>query len=255
MREQAVDAMIDTPKAALRGEPSYVWRSGQDRRLGFIRRHARLDGARILDIGCGIGTYVRAFRRSSEHVVGIDIDEERVREGAATTPNLMLAVSERLPFRDASFDVVLLNEVIEHVADDAWTLREACRVVRPGGHIFIYAPNRLYPFETHGVYLGRRYVFGNIPLVNYLPDALRDRLAPHARAYTVGQMQQLVGPLPVELVLHAIVYPGFDNVAARSAALARVLRRALYFAEHTHLRLLGLSHFVVLRRNEAAAHG
>lgn len=240
--------MIDTPKAALRGEPSYVWRSGQDRRLGFIRRHARLESARVLDIGCGVGSYVRAFRRYSDHVYGIDIDADRVRDGAVSTPNLMLAVSERLPFRDEAFDIVLLNEVIEHVADDALTLREACRVVRPGGHVFIYAPNRLYPFETHGVFLGERYVFGNIPFVNYLPDPLRDRLAPHARAYTVGQMQRLVRGLPAELVLHSIVYPGFDNIAARSAALATVLRRALYFAEHTDLRLLGLSHFVVLRR-------
>ena len=164
------------------GNPSFVWRAGQDRRLALIRRYVSLEGARILDIGCGIGTYVRKLREYADRVYGIDIDPKRVRQG--TVPGLAVAVSERLPFRDASFDLVLLNEVIEHVQDDAATLAEACRVVRPGGHVVIYAPNRLYPFETHGVYLGRRYVFGNIPFVNYLPDALRRRLVPHARAYT-----------------------------------------------------------------------
>ena len=46
--------------------------------------------------------------------------------------------------------------------------------LKPGGTIVAFAPNRLYPFETHGAYFGGRYVFGNIPLVNWLPDPLRD---------------------------------------------------------------------------------
>ncbi len=68
-------------------------------------------------------------------------------------------------------------------------------MIRPGGHIVIYAPNRLYPFETHGIYLGKRFVFGNIPLVNWLPDPLRNRLVPHARAYTKrGIRRTYAGP-------------------------------------------------------------
>ena len=63
--------------------------------------------------------------------------------------------------------------MIEHVADDRETLREVARVLAPGGTCVIYAPNRLYPFETHGIYVGKRYVFGNIPFVNWLPTFLR----------------------------------------------------------------------------------
>ena len=66
----------------------------------------------------------------------------------------------------------MLNEVIEHVQNDAATLAEALRVTGPGGHVAIFAPNRFYPFETHGVYLGKRFIFGNIPFVNWLPDPL-----------------------------------------------------------------------------------
>lgn len=243
--------MTDAPTALSReqvalGNPSFVWRAGQDRRLNFIRRYVRLDGARVLDIGCGIGAYVRKLRELSDRVYGIDIDAARVREGR-DAGCLAVAVSEHLPFADGVLDVVLLNEVIEHVRDDRETLREACRVVRPGGHVIVYAPNRLYPFETHGVYLGKRYVFGNIPLVNYLPGTLRRRLVPHARVYTARDLRRLIDGLPAELVVHTQVYPGFDNIAARRRRLGGLLRAIFHRLERTPLRVFGLSHFLVLR--------
>ena len=59
--------------AARLGEPSYVWRSGQERRLQLIRRYVPLEDRRILDVGCGIGTYVRRFRDFSPQVYGLDL--------------------------------------------------------------------------------------------------------------------------------------------------------------------------------------
>lgn len=227
------------------GNPSFVWRAGQDRRLNLIRRYVELEGARVLDIGCGIGTYVEKLSEVSGEAYGVDIDATRVKSGK--TNGLSVAVSERLPFANGSFDVVLLNEVIEHVQDDAETLREACRVLRPGGHVVIYAPNRLYPFETHGVYLGKRYVFGNIPLVNYLPNVLRKRLVPHARAYTSGGLRRIIKDLDADLIVHTQIYPGFDNIAARSKALGGLLRAVFYRLENSFMRAFGLSHFIVLR--------
>ncbi len=91
-------------------------------------------------------------------------------EASAELPNIVLAVGEALPYPDDHFDLVFSNEVIEHVDDDRATAAEMVRVTRPGGIIVAFAPNRLYPFETHGAYFGKRYVFGNIPLINWLPD-------------------------------------------------------------------------------------
>lgn len=238
--------------AASLGEPSYVWRSGQERRLALIRAYIALEDARILDVGCGIGTYVRRFRDLSTDVYGVDVSLPRLREGGRFVPNLVGSVGEHLPFRDSWFDVVLLNEVIEHVQDDRATLQECLRVLRPGGHVVIYAPNRLYPFETHGIYLGRRYVFGNIPFVNYLPDRIRNRLVPHARAYRAGEMRRLFAGLGAAVLVHGYVYPGFDNVAGRHRLAARALRSVLYHAEHTGARRFGLSHFVILRKTAAS---
>jgi len=241
--------VLDTERAITLGHPSYVWRSGQERRLDLIRRYVPLEGRRVLDVGCGLGAYVANFARFTDEAYGMDVDPPRVREGRRRgVDRLLLAAAETLPFADGSFDVIVLNEVIEHVRDDRATLREALRVLRPGGSVVIYAPNRLYPFETHGIYLGKRYIFGNIPLVNWLPGPVRNRFVPHARAYLHADIRRLTHRLPAEIVVHGYVYPGFDNIAGRSPTGARILRRLLYFLESTPLNRFGLSHFVVLRR-------
>jgi hypothetical protein len=109
-------------------------------------------------------------------------------------------------------------------------------------------PNRLYPFETHGIFLGRKYVFGNMPLVNYLPDFARDRLVPHARAYTHGGLRRVYRRAKLRPLLHTQVFPGFDHIAANRKIVGRGLRLLLYPLENTPLRIFGLSHFVVLSR-------
>jgi SAM-dependent methyltransferase len=238
-------------EAARLGEPSYVWRSGQERRLQLIRRYVPLEGRRILDVGCGIGTYVRRFRNLSPEVYGLDVSAERLAE--ARLPNLVAAEGEALPFEDGSFDVLVFNEVIEHVRDDRAAIRDALRVLKDGGHVVIYAPNRLYPFETHGIYWRGRYRFGNKFGVNYLPNFLRRRLVPHAKAYRAGDISRLWEGLPVKLVVHAYVYPGFDNVAAKNARAGKALRAILYRAERTPARRFGLSHFVVLEKLAGSA--
>jgi SAM-dependent methyltransferase len=232
--------------AATLGEPSYVWRSGQERRLELIRRYVPLENKWILDVGCGIGTYVKRFRAFSPHVYGIDVSVKRLAE--STMPNLVAAAGEALPFRDKTFDVLVFNEVIEHVADDRQTIEDALRVLRAEGSIVIYAPNRLYPFETHGVFFRGRYRFGNIPLVNYLPNRFRDRFVPHARTYLAKDIRRLIAGLPLRVVVHSYVYPGFDNIVARSPKAGRALRALLYRAERTPARAFGLSHFLVLQK-------
>jgi SAM-dependent methyltransferase len=233
------------------GRPSYSWRFGQDRRLEMVRRFVDLDGARILDIGCGIGTYVKRFRQYTDDVHGIEVEPERVEEASRELPNIVCAVGEALPYPDDHFDLVFSNEVIEHVADDRKTTQEAVRVTRPGGHIVFFAPNRLWPFETHGAYFGKRYVFGNIPLVNWFPDPIRDRLAPHVRVYTRRGIHRLFRGLPVDIVHHQAIYPGFDNLAARHQRVGGALRSGLYAAERTRLNAFGLSHFIVVRKRAA----
>jgi SAM-dependent methyltransferase len=228
------------------GHPSYVWRFGQDRRLGLIRDYAPLEGRRVLDIGCGIGTYVTKFAQHGANAFGIDVAFDRVQKGHAL--KLAQALSEQVPFPDGTFDMALLHEVIEHVQDDRQTVAEAVRIVRKGGRVLIFAPNRGWPFETHGFFWRGKYHFGNILLVPYLPDPLRQRLAPHVRTYTVSSIRKLVNGLPIRIVEHTQVYPGYDNLVARRPAVGRTLRRITYALESTPLRALGLSHLLVIEK-------
>ena len=238
--------MSPDDKAIALGHPSYVWRFGQHRRLALIHRYAPLEGRRILDVGCGLGTYVKKMRDFSQEVYGVDVDPEKVAEASRTLPNIRLAPAEKLPFPDGFFDVVLLHEVIEHVEDDRQAVREARRVIREGGRIVIFAPNRLYPLETHGIFWRGKYRFGNVPLVNYLPDSLRQRLCPHVRAYTSGDIRRLFEGLVVKVIVHTQIYPGYDKIAARRPGIGGFLRRVTYALESTPLRAFGLSHFVVV---------
>lgn len=237
-------------KAALRGEPGYVWRSGQERRLAMIRQYARVDGV-ILDNGCGLGTYLAALAPFSDCRFGLEIEMDRAVQARTHASGVALGVGENLPFPDGTFDLVLSNEVIEHVADDARYAAEMVRVTRPGGRIVLFCPNRWYAVEQHGIYWRGQYKFGNIPLVNYLPRRVRDRLAPHVRTYTGRDIRALFNPLPVSIVHHSRIFGGYDNIAYRWPLLGKWLKRVLYAMEQTPLQILGLSHLLVAERVES----
>jgi SAM-dependent methyltransferase len=236
-------------KAIRLGHPSYVWRRGQDRRLGLIRQFVELRAKRILDVGCGLGMYVSRFRQFSDDVYGVDVDPDKIARASEWLPNLRVAQAEELPFHSGSFDVILLNEVIEHVDDDRRTIREACRVLAPGGHVIIYAPNRLYPFETHGFFFAGKY-YGpcNLPiLANWVPNKVRDYFAPHVRIYTQSEVTALFDGLDVEFIAQSHIFPGCDNWAERGL-MGRLFRDLMHLVESSPLRQFGISHFFVVRK-------
>jgi SAM-dependent methyltransferase len=235
-------------KAALRGEPGYVWRSGQERRLAMIRRWVDLHG-RILDNGCGLGTYLQAFGRYNNRRFGLEVELERAVQAQEHAEGVVQGVGERLPFAAGAFDFVFSNEVIEHVDDDTLYAAEMVRVTRPGGRILIFSPNRWYPVEQHGIFWRGRYIFGNVPLVNYLPTPLRNRLAPHVRTYTRRRLRRLFRDLPVRVVHHSRIFGGYDNIERRWPRFGYLLKQSLYAAEKTPLAVLGISHLLVLEKS------
>lgn len=236
-------------KAALRGEPSYVWRAGQQRRLEMIKRAAgpRIKG-QILENGCGVGMYVEKLASLGGSVFGLEFDFERTREAGRRSPGIVNAAGESLPYPASVFDLILSHEVLEHVADDRRAAREMARVLKVGGRAVIFVPNIGYPFETHGIYWRGRYKFGNIPFVNYLPRLLRDKLAPHARVYTDGDLANLFDGLPIKFIERTVIFGAYDNLIARFGLFGKFLRAILQFLERTPLKWLGLSHFWVVEK-------
>ena len=248
------DLDLHGERAAQRGNPSFVWRAGQDRRLRMILAWRITDASgrtqRALVDGCGVGMYVKALLPYAGSVHGIDIEPQHLTRARVNAPeaHLPLAACEHLPYADDSFDLVLSHEVLEHVQDDRAAAAEMVRVLRPGGRALIFVPNRLYPFETHGHYWRGRYHFGLTPLINYLPDGLRNRLAPHVRTYWARDILRLFAGLPVRVLDHAQVYPGYDNIYYRHRRLGSALRSFTYWLERTPLRAFGISHLLVVEK-------
>lgn len=238
-------------KAALRGEPSYVWRAGQERRFQMLCEGAggRIHG-NVFEAGCGVGSYLFRLQKEARQAVGLDIELERTCEAHLIADQVVCGAGESLPFPDATFDLVLSNEVLEHVQDDRAAVQEIVRTLAPGGRLVLFCPNRGYPFETHGIYWRGHYHFGNVPLVNYLPRRWRNRLAPHVRVYSRGDLSRLFVGLPVRIVHKSVIFGAYDNIIARWPAAGRLLCRVLQSLEHTPLSNLGLSHFWVVEKEE-----
>jgi len=236
-------------QAALRGEPSYIWRAGQERRLAMIQKAAgkRVNGC-ILEDGCGLGAYLEHLAKDASQAVGLEIEFDRAGEAHRKSPLIVNGAGEHLPFSETSFDLVLSHEVLEHVQDDRKSMEEIIRILKPGGRLVLFVPNRGYPFETHGIFIQGKYRFGNKFLVNWLPRHWRDRFAPHVRVYSVKDIQILLNELPVNVVEKSIIFGAYDNIIAQSPKLGNLIRGILQVMEKTPLRFFGLSHFWVVEK-------
>src|SRR5690349_2719640 len=94
-------------KAALRGEPSYVWRAGQQRRLDMIVHAAqeRMQGT-ILENGCGVGMYIEHMAPFGGRIFGLEYDFERAAEAVVRSPGIVNAAGEYLPYPAGTFDLI-----------------------------------------------------------------------------------------------------------------------------------------------------
>lgn len=180
------------------------------------------NGTRLIDLGCGAGGYTLALLELGVDATGVEIDGAKVEEFRRRAPDradrVTLADLADAPFPDASFDAALLNEVIEHVPDERAALAEARRLLKPGGALVIFAPNRWYPFETHGVYRknsDRRLPFYT-PFVPYAPAWVARRLwRPWARNYFPRELRALVREAGFRIERTAFVWQTFDGAYSR----------------------------------------
>ncbi len=102
----------------------------------------------ILEVGCGTGGLLVAAARSGRSIVGVDIASRwlvvarrRLTDHGCSVP-LIAAQGERLPWPDESFDIVVADSLLEHLDDPALALREWRRVLKPGGTLVLWSPNR-----------------------------------------------------------------------------------------------------------------
>lgn len=123
----------------------------------------------VLDVGCGAGAQVRFWTRRGHRYCGIDINEPLVQlarrraEEQKIDARFEVGSATALPCADASVDICLLPELLEHVADWQACLDEAIRVLRPGGLIHISTSSKLCPKQQEF----------NLPLYSWYPHRLK----------------------------------------------------------------------------------
>jgi len=205
----------------------------------------------ILENGCGVGMYLKHLAEDAAFAVGLEIELDRAAEACGRGLAVVSGAGEELPFCASKFDLILSHEVLEHVTDDRRCLGEMVRVLKPGGRLVLFVPNRGYPFETHGIYWRGKYHFGNKFGVNYLPRRWRDKLAPHVRVYSGKDLEKLMIGLPVRVVEKTVIFGAYDNIIARNRTLGIALKRFLQWLEKTPLRGLGLSQFWIIEVSTA----
>jgi 2-polyprenyl-3-methyl-5-hydroxy-6-metoxy-1,4-benzoquinol methylase len=134
-------ARYDIERYYERAHPVVRWL--ERRRLDVLMRLARpRPGERVLEVGCGAGHVLERFDGCER--AGIDLSAsmlQRTRRRLGTSVRLARASADRLPFGDATFDVVVCTEVLEHTVDPGAVLAELVRVAGPGGRVVVSIPN------------------------------------------------------------------------------------------------------------------
>jgi ubiquinone/menaquinone biosynthesis C-methylase UbiE len=120
------------------------WTSSGDQLEAMVRSHLTRD-SHVLDLGCGRGGVVELLWRDVKLAAGLDPDSPSLAEHRVPGMPVVRGVGESLPFTDESFDLIVCLWVFEHLNDPAATLREARRILRPGGHFVFLTPNLRNP--------------------------------------------------------------------------------------------------------------
>lgn len=145
------------------------------------------DGLRVLDCGCGMGVYLHLMAQlRTLNLVGVDGDLRRLRQAH---PHVTAAVDiAQLPFASATFDRILLSEVLEHLDDDGGTLQSLYTLLRTGGIVALSVPCANYPFWWDPINATREWL-GIAPITNAGP--ITGIWSNHVRLYTPAQLRRV----------------------------------------------------------------
>jgi ubiquinone/menaquinone biosynthesis C-methylase UbiE len=131
-------------------------------------------GANLLDIGCGNGRYFPHYAARGARIIGIDLFSGMLEAaGRAGSADLVAAAAGSLPFADESYDVVCLNHVLGFVPDRLRALREAHRVLRPGGSVAVTLNTRGHSRELYEVWNRAVTATGREPIATTVAAAYR----------------------------------------------------------------------------------
>lgn len=141
---------------------------------------------RVLDVGCGDGTYSELISDMGNEVYGIDIRPDRVERAKQKGVKASVAdLTKALPFKDEFFDLIYAAEVLEHIYDTEFFLQEAKRVLRKNGTLIVTVPNiACLPNRI-------RAILGLYPK-HVAPARKHWSVGEHVRVFTKGMLIELL---------------------------------------------------------------
>jgi len=150
------------------------------------------DESVILDLPCGRGFYLNMFRHVSNcAIIGAELDWDVIQKAQRNVGHLNVPIHqariEAMPYPDNTFDAVIFSEILEHIEDDAQALREAYRVLKPGGIVVVTVPHANYPFWWDPINKTLETVF-NTHIQN---GPLAGLWANHVRLYTPTELSNV----------------------------------------------------------------
>ncbi len=164
--EEALRRSLEPLKSLGNYEAWLSWFKNADKRAEiyiakmkvFLRK---VSGLRVLDVGCGVGGACLALANHANHVVGIEVNPlaiplaklnaKRTKSGVI---DFILASGLNMPFKEGCFNLVICNDVLEHLEDKHKLLKEIYSVLDDEGYLFLTTPNRIYPVEPHTGIIG-----------------------------------------------------------------------------------------------------
>jgi ubiquinone/menaquinone biosynthesis C-methylase UbiE len=227
-----------------------------------LSRFVELKGKTVLDVGCGFGDLALALEGEGvEKVLGIEPDRRWAGVaatrglGSSPTSKVVIGVGEHLPFPENRFDLVILNQVAEHVRSVEHVVREIVRVLKAGGFCLINAPNYLVPYEPHYrvaliPYLPKRLGMCLLKLMGRDPKYLVESIF-YVTPFAIMKALNRAGVLELTNVFHeCIVHP--ELIMSRRwkkvAAIMRFVRLPSFV-----VYLLSPSFSILARKTAAAA--
>ncbi len=156
---------------------------------------AHRDGSLLLDLACGAGLLAPHVAPLGHRHVGLDLSPTALPQARDHGVRVVRGDVTRLPFPDAVADVVVAGEVLEHVTDLAGTVREACRVLRPGGTLVVDTIASTWWGRFSSITVGERIPAGP-PRRLHDPDLYVDRAELLALARAEGVVLRLTGLRP-----------------------------------------------------------
>src|SRR2546423_612646 len=230
-------------KALKLGGPASYGSYAVSKRMGKIDKTLDLRGMRVLDLGCGNGCYTQELARRAESVCGIDLHMPHLQAFREAIPRVQ-GSGEHLPCAAESFDAVTMIEVLEHTDSDTKVLAECFRVLKPGGLLVFFVPNKFYLFETHPCRLGTFSLGRNVPLVSWLPESLRRHIC-YARIYTRHRLFAMARKTGFHIQDSGFIFPPLDSF---SLPFRDTYRRIAARLEDSPLGNLGVSIYAVLAK-------